>query len=80
MTPARAVVEASQASGRGPEVAESLGAGSSSPRGGRRMTSEADSSGAAPWVPQDDYTPEALAACEKALRTIISRIGTGARA
>ncbi len=40
------------------------------------MTSEADSSGAVPWVPQDDYTPEALAACEKALRTIISRIGT----
>jgi len=40
------------------------------------MASDAASSGALPWVPQDDYTPEALAACEKALRTIISRIGT----
>ena len=28
-----------------------------------------------PWVPMEDYTPEALAACEKALRTIVSRIG-----
>lgn len=29
----------------------------------------------APWVPIEDYTPEALQACEKALRTIVSRIG-----
>lgn len=28
-----------------------------------------------PWVPIEDYTPEALQACEKALRTIVSRIG-----
>ncbi len=28
-----------------------------------------------PWIPIDDYTPEALQACEKALRTIVSRIG-----
>lgn len=28
------------------------------------------------WTPIDDYTPEALAACEKALRTVVSRIGT----
>jgi len=27
------------------------------------------------WRPVDDYTPEALGACEKALRTIVSRIG-----
>lgn len=27
------------------------------------------------WVPIEEYTPEALQACEKALRTIISRIG-----
>ncbi|MEQ9400101.1 MAG: hypothetical protein RJQ04_13145 [Longimicrobiales bacterium] len=39
------------------------------------MKSEVGSSGALPWVPQDEYTPEALAACEKALRTIISRVG-----
>src|SRR5580698_9360308 len=26
--------------------------------------------------PRDPYTPEALAACEKALRTILSKIGT----
>src|SRR5688572_16916105 len=30
---------------------------------------------AAEWRPVDDYTPEALEACEKALRTIVSRIG-----
>lgn len=28
-----------------------------------------------PWIPIEDYTPEALQACEKALRTIVSRIG-----
>jgi hypothetical protein len=28
-----------------------------------------------PWVPIEDYTPEALQACEKALRTVVSRIG-----
>jgi hypothetical protein len=40
------------------------------------MASDREPSGALPWVPQDEYPPEALAACEKALRTIISRIGT----
>ena len=39
------------------------------------MRSEGEPSGSVSWVPQDEYTPEALAACEKALRTIISRIG-----
>ncbi|MDP2957481.1 MAG: hypothetical protein Q8N53_13740 [Longimicrobiales bacterium] len=39
------------------------------------MASDREQSGELPWVPQDDYTPEALAACEKALRTIVSRIG-----
>lgn len=43
--------------------------------GRRPIMSEADRARDLPWVPQDDYTPEALAACEKALRTIISRIG-----
>ena len=28
-----------------------------------------------PQVPIDEYTPEALQACEKALRTIVSRVG-----
>lgn len=39
------------------------------------MASDAERAGDLPKVPQDEYTPEALAACEKALRTVIARVG-----
>jgi hypothetical protein len=39
------------------------------------MVSDSDGKGETPEAPIDQYTPEALRACEKALRTIVSRVG-----
>jgi hypothetical protein len=39
------------------------------------MASDAGMTPNLPEVPIDEYTPEALQACEKALRTIVSRVG-----
>ncbi len=40
------------------------------------MTSNPGMAPDLPGVPIDEYTPEALQACEKALRTIVARVGT----
>jgi len=39
------------------------------------MAGDLEGHGDAPEAPIDQYTPEALRACEKALRTIVSRVG-----